>query len=67
MNLSLVGVAGAGLAREEVHLHLAEMPLYSPVFYICDQVFTLALLLHDADYYHRVHLHTIYYIISTTI
>ena len=67
MNLSLVGVAGAGLAREEVHLHLAEMPLYSPVFYICDQVFTLALLLHDADYYHQVHLHTIYYILSTPI
>ena len=39
---------------ELIHLHLSEMPLYSPVFYLCDRVFTLTLLLHDRDYYHQV-------------
>ena len=32
----------------------SEMPIYSPVFYLCDRVFTLTLLLHDRDYFHQV-------------
>ena len=39
---------------ELIHLHLSEMPIYSPVFYLCDRVFSLTLLLHDRDYYHQV-------------
>ena len=50
--MSLVPVAGQ--SRDVVHLHLSEMPLYSPMFYICDNIYTLALLLHDQDYYHQV-------------
>ena len=44
---------------ELIHLHLSEMPLYSPVFYLCDRVFTLTLLLHDRDYYHQASLESI--------
>ena len=51
--MSLVPVLG--LALDLVHVHLSEMPVYSPIFYICDNTYTLSLLLHDADYYHQVH------------
>ena len=37
-----------------LHLHLSEMPVYSPVFYLCSRLYTLALLLHDRDYLHQV-------------
>ena len=53
VNMSLVPVLG--LALDLVHVHLSEMPVYSPIFYICDNTYTLSLLLHDADYYHQVH------------
>merc|ERR1711936_699192 len=36
-----------------LHLHLSEMPVYSPVFYLCSRLYTLALLLHDRDYLHQ--------------
>ena len=48
LNVSLVD------PPELIHLHLSEMPIYSPAFYLCDKVFRLTLLLHDRDYYHRV-------------
>jgi len=51
VNMSLVPVLG--LALDLVHVHLSEMPVYSPIFYICDNTYTLSLLLHDADYYHQ--------------
>ena len=47
LNVSLVD------PPELIHLHLSEMPIYSPVFYLCDRVFSLTLLLHDRDYYHQ--------------
>ena len=49
--MSLVAVEGQSLY--EVHVGLSELALLSPEFYVCDHVYNLALLLHDADYYHQ--------------
>ena len=43
-----------GQSRYDVHISLSELPLFSPEFYICNHVYNLALLLHDADYFHQV-------------
>ena len=47
-------VTAPDLTLDMLHVHLSEMPVYSPIFYICDNIYTLSLLLHDADYYHQV-------------
>ena len=45
-----MSVSAPGSQRNIVHSGLSEMPVFSPEFLVCDHLYTLTLLLHQAEY-----------------
>ena len=45
-----MSVSAPGSQRNSVHSGLSEMPVFSPEFLVCDHLYTLTLLLHQAEY-----------------
>ena len=45
-----MSVSAPGSQRNAVHSGLSEMPVFSPEFLVCGHLYTLTLLLHQAEY-----------------
>ena len=45
-----MSVSAPGSQRNIVHTGLSEMPVFSPEFLVCDHLYTLTMLLHQAEY-----------------
>ena len=45
-----MSVSAPGSQRNSVHSGLSEMPVFSPEFLVCGHLYTLTLMLHEAEY-----------------